>query len=429
MALRNIPKRIVLLGDKFRAVTHVGEADAFLVEIERMASFQKLSQYRGERLLRDGTCIRVEIRFGCPKVTISSPFYGVAPKKRKADASRYGRIIVGSCLVNGMAIAAMWKSWSKRWTLLGTLSGYAQSEARAISENGKVVVGGCASSAGTGQVAYRWTEARGMKVLDLASDISGAGESVCRGVSANGKVIVGAVGLPVTDTITAFIWDHDTGARAFLRDLFPPHVTTHGYGISGDGKVVVGGLGTIDSWYMIEHPAYSLQPYYWADAHGPELFCPGVQGGEATAISSDGNFVVGQVNIYSAFRYDIANQAMTILDTQGYRRIPWATSRNGQVTVGYAQQLTDQSIVRGFVWKKSDPVAQTLPLVIGASFNNALGVSSDGRIVVGQTDVNGKYCGFYQIGDEPAVVLGSVPGGDGSLAYDISGPIPIEEQR
>ena len=90
-------------------------------------------------------------------------------------------------------ITVIWQAF--RWTArdglvgLGTMSGHESSEARGVSADGSVVVGG-------GGPAFIWDEAHGMRSLsdvlrDLGADLSGWELHNATGISANGLTVVG----------------------------------------------------------------------------------------------------------------------------------------------------------------------------------------------------------------------------------------------
>jgi len=134
-----------------------------------------------------------------------------------------------------------------RWTSadggvgLGFLPGGSDSEAYAASADGSVVVGYGDSSSG-GQ-AFRWTSQGGMVGLgDLAG---GVFYSRATGVSANGDVVVG--NSTSASQVEPFLWTN-AGGMVGLRDYLANHKVTNLTGwtlqeataVSADGNTIVG---------------------------------------------------------------------------------------------------------------------------------------------------------------------------------------------
>jgi probable HAF family extracellular repeat protein len=156
------------------------------------------------------------------------------------DASADGSVIVGygTTAVDDEAF---------RWTRatgmagLGDLpGGGTQSAALGVSADGATIVG-YGSSATAGRQAFRWTAATGMTELGF---LPGANESQARAVSADGSVVVGESSLPPTLPprlhIEAFRWTQSEGMVG-LGDLPGGPVLSIAYDVSADGSVIVGG--------------------------------------------------------------------------------------------------------------------------------------------------------------------------------------------
>lgn len=117
---------------------------------------------------------------------------------------------------------------------LGFLPGGAnQSDAFAVSADGSVIAGLASSTVGesTGGQFFRWTPETGMQGLGIL--LSGVAHAA---ISADGGTIVG------TSQTRAFMWTAETGV-VFLDTLVPELAaweSTHGRGVSGDGRVIAG---------------------------------------------------------------------------------------------------------------------------------------------------------------------------------------------
>lgn len=114
---------------------------------------------------------------------------------RAYDVSNDGSVVVGySGNADGYTEAIRWEGGTM--TGLGILSGDVESSAYAVSSDGSVVVG-YSNSAADVSTAFRWTEAKGMQSIaqwlaDSGYTVSGWRDTVAYGVSDDGNVIVGS---------------------------------------------------------------------------------------------------------------------------------------------------------------------------------------------------------------------------------------------
>ena len=157
---------------------------------------------------------------------------------RVRDLSGDGEVVVGT----GFASGASSSRAAFRWTaeagsvLIPGLDAYSTSEALAVSEDGRVVVGYAYNGGWSNlpeAVAFRWSEGDGLQLL---------GRWVARDVSADGSTVVGSY-----QTAVAVVWTPEAGAR-FARDVFD----ADGWwlmsidAVSADGLFVLGGGETPD---------------------------------------------------------------------------------------------------------------------------------------------------------------------------------------
>lgn len=169
---------------------------------------------------------------------------------------------------------------------LGALPGGAffASEGWAISDNGEAVVGRATSS--TGWQAFRWTEATGMQGLgDLPG---GSVSSHAYGVSGDGNVVVGASD---NGTTRAFRWTAATGIQPLPS---PPGHMNYALAANTDGSVIAGwsSFGTSLAYAAVWVGGQSARSI--ADiltAEGIDL--SGLTLTEATGLSADGRVVGG----------------------------------------------------------------------------------------------------------------------------------------
>lgn len=189
--------------------------------------------------------------------------------------------------------------FAARWgpggqTVLGALPGGIESHARAVSADGLVVVGWSVSHGGGYYpfVAFRWTQAGGMVSL---GDFPGGfvvDRSQARAVSSDGSVVVG-YGSSVRGT-EAFRWTAG-GGLVGLGDLPGGAFSSIAWGVSGDGRIVVGegatGIRGTEAFIWDEkHGMRSLRIVLEVE-HGLDL--TGWQLARAAGISADGRVIVG----------------------------------------------------------------------------------------------------------------------------------------
>lgn len=139
-----------------------------------------------------------------------------------------------------------------------------------VSADGRVVVGWPLSGADS---PFRWTPESGAQPI---GGLARPAASRATGVSDDGNVIVGYE----TDTPRAFLWTAASGA-VYLPALAPDGVGAKAWGVSADGRTVV---GSVDN-----------QPAAWIDGQLQMLALPptGFTIGAAWETSDDGRVIVG----------------------------------------------------------------------------------------------------------------------------------------
>jgi len=202
-----------------------------------------------------------------------------------------GQVVVGS----GRSALSGTSDEAFRWTAtngmvaLGDLPGGSySSRAWAVSADGSVVAGESGSS--NGNEAFRWTAETGMVGL---GDLDGGGfNSVAYGISADGSTVVG-YGIPDTSwTHEVFRWTAASGMVGL--GFLPCDTWTIARAVSGDGSIIVGDP-QISSYKCVfiwdaQHGLRELESVLSSD-YGLNL--SGWQLGRATAITPDGNVIVG----------------------------------------------------------------------------------------------------------------------------------------
>ena len=273
---------------------------------------------------------------------------------------------------------------------LGTLDGETFSVANAISADGRVIVG---ASGG----AIRWTEEEGMqRIGSLSSTSIGAS---AEDVSEDGSVIVGyATSASWTLRPEAFRWTQEGGMQGlgFLPGFFDPgerngvtQLLSFGYGVSGDGRVVVGQTrGTFELFGPVIEA-----PFRWTSGGGMQSlgFFLGItddrqRHGSASGASFDGSAVVGWTsgfeggNVYrEAFRWTEAGglERLGVLPDH-HTSSATAITPDGSVTVGTSTRFnTGQgNLHQAFRWTEGEDM-------VGLGLSHAAGVSDDGATVFG----------------------------------------------
>jgi uncharacterized membrane protein len=397
--------------------------------------------------------------------------------RRYADSSFWasgvsadGHVIVGEEHVHGkLGEAVLWND--QQVTRLGHLQRDTYSAATDVSADGSVVIG---LSDGQRKNAFRWTQEEGMTSINQETDsVPQLSQSIANGISGDGSNIVGTVSGPA-----AFIW-HDQLGMNFLQDVL---VNEFGLGsqlsgwilerandISANGRYIVGeGInpsGKTEAWlvrldhtYSVPEPAgFSLmllglsplvlrrnwrrsskkmrkddfQRVHLSAEHLEDRtvlsgvpFFMGIgdlPGGDyfsrATGVSGDGLTVVGKsagTLGEEAFRFTVVDGPNGIGVMQGMGIPDGATSSyairassNGSVIVG-------ETDAASFRWEGG--VMTLLPGLPGGGSNSssygARGVSSDGSIVVGLSEsADGSEGYVWAESTGQLLGIGDLPGG------------------
>lgn len=257
--------------------------------------------------------------------------------------SNDGGYIVGSATAdmleqNASAGAARAYRWSASGGFqdLGSLSAGAESRGKAISGDGKVVVG---SSGGTySMTGFRWEEGSGMQALP-----GNFADQHPMATSYDGSVVIGTRTYP---DIKAIRWKKGVGTD--VLPLFREDTSSWAYDVSDDGAVIVG-------WT-------DVQAVRWTDAG---IFSLGHLGDRANAfsvaygVSGNGEVIVGMAgngsavhDPYRGFRWTEGTGMQTVEDwlrasgaviTSDMTYLARSTNCDGSIVVG------ETGIVHGLV--------------------------------------------------------------------------------
>lgn len=243
-----------------------------------------------------------------------------------------GSIVVGKGDGGTNKHAIYWDGTDPTAILLSS----AKSEAKAVNYDGTVIVG--KTKDGPFDVAVRW-DINGGIITELILGDLGGGKSEARGVSDNGEWVVGK-GTNLDGEKVALLWDSG-GAITEIGDL-----------LGGKGDAV------------------------------------------ATAVNFDGSVVIGQADTddgKEAFRWE-GGEMISLGDLDGGKTDAEATgmSADGSVIVGVGTGFDGKE---AFVWLESDGVMRslkdylTLELMIAGlddwTFETITSISADGRTIVG----------------------------------------------
>lgn len=274
-----------------------------------------------------------------------------------------------------------------QFTGLGDLpGGLDRSEVRAISADGRVVVGTSYSNAGA--QAFRWTRSDGMEVLS---------QTPCHAfdVSADGSVVVGCLGHDrFAAGSEAFRWTQETGLDRLGR--LTGGTTSQANGVSADGGVVVG---------VSRDSEGAGQAFRWTASEGI-AYLDNRQGGEALAVSANGAIAVGTAwhgvheqslaSSPGAHYWDNASaEGHCLVGASTSLRESFAngTTPDGSVIVGSCE-CDAVGFPVAFRWCQGRGKKLLGILPGGRSSSKATAVSADGAIVVGTSSIGRGYRAF-----------------------------------
>jgi uncharacterized membrane protein len=256
------------------------------------------------------------------------------------------------------------------------------SYAYAVSGDGSVVVGGALSIDNPGP--FRWTADTGMVVIGSFPPCENLNNGSALDASSDGSVVVGAACLnsgpnccPGCICVQAFRWDNGN-----IEEILGPNndcQITQAWGVSDDGDVFVGVLRNGDC---------AQQAYVWNGSMmplsgGPQSF--------AWDVSGDGSVVVGRMQtppIGSVPARWVDGGTGEML----HPSIGEATnaSFSGTVIVGSAKDSDNVNAPsHAFRWTESSGV-EFLPTLPDSEGSIARGVSDDGQVIVGKSQISGQ---------------------------------------
>jgi uncharacterized membrane protein len=202
----------------------------------------------------------------------------------------------------------------------------------------------------------------------------------------------------------------DPSGAAFrgLGDLPGGVFSSQAYGISADGRVVVGQSGGLSG----------LEACRWVLPAGPVSFGPtiGNVGAVADAASDDGSVLVGSRQVstqqfqFQAWRWTEATGLLPFGDLPGGPENSIATdvSSDGLIIVG---QSSGPVGIEAYRWTAATGMQSLGDLPGGPFASNALGISGDGTVIIGHGNSAAGIEGWRWTAATGMVALGDLPGG------------------
>ncbi|APG45832.1 hypothetical protein [Phaeobacter porticola] len=288
---------------------------------------------------------------------------------------------------------------------LGVLKGGESSFAKAVSDDGHIVVGVSGSS--EGERAFLWTEELGMLSLGV---LPGGSKSRASGISADGSTVVG--GSDSAAGWHAFLWRKDTGMVSLGEA--ERYTQTHAQAVSADGSVVVGSVGgTGDSG--------GKRAFRWTADSGITFI--GTEDlhrdSAALGVSDDGKIIVGRVGV-QAFRWTKEDGVVLLAPVQG-EKLMYAhdASWDGSIVVGDA---SSHKRSKAFFWSTGGGSQLLLP-PFKVKKAGARAISRLSEAVVGYVKGAGGGVAFIKEKGGPVELLGRLKDSGGyisSSASDVS---------
>jgi probable HAF family extracellular repeat protein len=328
----------------------------------------------------------------------------------------------GSTVVGWQPIPTL-SSQAFMWTrsggavLLGDLpGGPTRGFAQAVSFDGSVI-------AGTGTIdnprapgnglsgAFVWTKQTGMAAI---GPFGIENNSEGRGISADGSVVAGwGDGGP-----RAYRWTQAGGTQVLLAPDGEQVFSNQAMGISADGSTVVGLQN------HLVNGAGAIEAFRWTAAGGMQMLGDlpgGLYSSQAEKASADGSVVIGASivegltsgsNVFQAFRWTEQTGMVGLGDLSGgdIRSAAHGISTDGSIIVGTGSStLGDEP----FIWDEAHGMRNLTTVLTqdyGLNLNGwvlyqALDISADGTVIVGNGYHNGVQEGWVAVVPEPSCAL------------------------
>lgn len=293
-----------------------------------------------------------------------------------------GSTIVGNTIdINNTMEGFRWTGEVGFTRLRDLTGGQYYSIAYGVDDAGKIIVGASSSFRGPHEGFY-WTEQTGIQGIGSLYD-GWLFNSYAFGISPDGQLITGQSG------DQAFITSI-TGPMIGLTDIDGGFNNSRGAAITNDCLVI----GNATSEAGTEAAMYFANQWVGlGDLKGSPFFSYG------NAMSSDGSIVVGSgatsLNNRSAFRWSQAD-GMTALTppSDEITSNAFDCSEDGRIIVGFINQRACIWISSRSVIYIEDLLAQNNINLSGWVLTGCIGISNDGKTIVGNGLYNGKRAGW-----------------------------------
>lgn len=327
---------------------------------------------------------------------------GGSPESVAFGVSADGTVVVGRASAGGNDAPFIWREGSGMMSLAVSIPSCPTGAAHGVSPNGLVVAVACGSR------AVRWSETDGPEDLDT---LPGGTYGYAFGLSQDGNVIVGYGDSAASSNHEAFRWTR-AGGTGGLGDLPGGSFTSSASDVTPDGSVIVGSGITDDG----------TRAFRWTiDAGLAPL--SGDPAGQfdtwANAVSSDGAAVVGIISrpdgSSEAYRWTESTGVVGLGDLPGGGSAPRSeavgVSGDGRIVVGHG--LTDLGD-EAFIWDPDNGLRRVVDALsedfgldlAGWQLLNASDVSNDGATIVGWgINPGGTYEAWRAVIPEPSPAL------------------------
>ncbi|WP_211453601.1 hypothetical protein [Collimonas antrihumi] len=275
----------------------------------------------------------------------------------------------------------------------------------------------------------------------LTTPIAAAGFTEARAISANGKVVVGSAdfkGAECRCDSDAFAWSSTTGMIDINQGAVPWSWAT---AVNADGSVIVGLLQ-----YAVEERS---RPFRWTAETGLVDLTkanPQLENFYPVALSADGTIMAGRVRLLNQGARTraaiVSNGVLTYLGSPQNTREDsdvTAMTPNGDIVVGHIN--ADGTSNRAFLWKKNEGMKDITTIKGHFLSSYATNVSADGSTVVGSVFADGvnhafqwtEKNGMKDLGaltnDEDEKLEAIAVSGNGALVFGISSRRSVSERR
>ncbi len=347
---------------------------------------------------------------------------------RAYDISPDGSVVVGRSVdttATASFVAIMWTELGGIVPLGDGGMSVTRSQARAVSNNGEVIVGQFYPESSSRPVAFRWTSSTGM--VALVDTAAGFERGQAFDVSSDGQYIVG-VGSSSTTPNQAFRWNTST-AVTWLGWLPSNPLDSFAFGVSADGSAICG--------LSFSGNEFGVEVFRWTEADGL-VGLGDVPGGVFYAIphgiSEDGTAIVGQTRVSESMEeIFIWREGIGYIlpdSAHGYS-VATSTTHDGSIVTAGGPTIgpvlwDDQNGFRNFVDILTDDYGLD---VSGWSAISIAAVSADGTAFAGEgINPDGNREGWFARLPVPTNVDIHTPGPRNPFSVTLAGTNPFVSQ-